>query len=194
MSHTRWGLRSLLAGLAAAGVVVAHTIAYLLAVPDPNLRAAFLFMTGHEGWSLVVAAAAGILTFGLSGFVISATTSNPRTETLTVRSIAIRLAGLQVIGFMALEMAERLLDGRSIAELMTEPVVVIGLLIQFAVAVAGAFLLVGFAWAVDTLLHRRWAPRPRRVRLSFRVPTNDWIPRIRAAADAASPRGPPVLI
>jgi hypothetical protein len=192
MSRSGWAFRGLLAGLAAVGVVVAHAIAYLIAVPDPSLRNALLFVTGHEGWSLVIAVAAGVLTFGLSGFVLSEAAEGGPKARPSIWSIALRLAGMQTIGFVVLEASERLLAGSGLETLWSEPVLTIGLLLQLVVALIGAVVLVGFVWAVETLLGKRTpltgvAARPAPLPLF-----ETFIPRIRISADSATPRGPPV--
>ena len=47
-----------LTGVAVAGAVVGHMVAYLLAVPEPTVRVALLGATGHAYWTQAIAAAA----------------------------------------------------------------------------------------------------------------------------------------
>ena len=47
-----------LAGAAVAGAAVAHTLIYLMTVPDTRARGEVLAATGHGYWSVAVAAGA----------------------------------------------------------------------------------------------------------------------------------------
>ena len=46
-----------LTGVAVAGAVVGHMVAYVLAVPEPTVRVALLGATGHAYWNAAIAAA-----------------------------------------------------------------------------------------------------------------------------------------
>ena len=46
-----------LTGVAVAGAVVGHMVAYVLAVPEPTVRVALLGATGHAYWTAAIAAA-----------------------------------------------------------------------------------------------------------------------------------------
>ena len=46
-----------LTGVAVAGAVVGHMVAYVLAVPSPTVRVALLGATGHAYWNVAIAAA-----------------------------------------------------------------------------------------------------------------------------------------
>src|SRR4029453_14797739 len=47
-----------LTGVAVAGAVIGHMVAYVLAVPEPTVRGALLGATGHAYWTAAIAAAA----------------------------------------------------------------------------------------------------------------------------------------
>lgn len=46
-----------LTGVAVAGAVIGHTLAYALAVPNPGARLVLLATTGHTYWSTAIAVA-----------------------------------------------------------------------------------------------------------------------------------------
>lgn len=191
MAHPRFAIRGLLAGLAALGVVAAHAAAYFVAEPDPNLRAALLHITGHAGWSLVLALAVGALTLGLSGFVVSTVRHRDAAKPVGFRSAALRLCILQVVGFIGLEAGERALSGHGIGHLLHEPVVLIGLATQIAVALLGALLLVGFARSVLALVRRCAQPVRRTTLQSFPV-LQILGPRFEVGTGSGTLRGPPL--
>jgi hypothetical protein len=183
--------------LAAAGVVVSHEIAYWINAPGAHARAELLQATGHRYWTLVVAAALALLVFGLSAFVgrlLFGDGELPRQGPLLV-AIVPRLAVIQCAGFLALEIGERYLSGgsgaRSLSSVVGEPVVAMGLAVQFIVALAGALLMLCIGHGVvrlGRLLRRRssWG-RP----LSSRRRPLGASPRTRADLTVAGPRGPP---
>jgi hypothetical protein len=57
MRWRRLASRLPLTGVAVAGAVVGHMLAYLLAVPEPSARVALLGATGHAYWTAAIAAA-----------------------------------------------------------------------------------------------------------------------------------------
>jgi hypothetical protein len=181
-----------LGGLAAAGVMVAHVLAFWLAVPNPVRREHLLEETGHGAWPMLVALALGALVASLAGFAGSRLKEERLAPTaVLVRGTVTRLIALQVAGFIVLEAFERLAVGHGLAELLSEPVMAIGLVAQVVVALAGAILLALFARLVDrlALLLRPILRAPRVLlpgdALGFSVP------RSRFVAGAAIPRGPP---
>ena len=191
MARSRWGIRGLLAGLAALGVVAAHAIAYAVAVPDPSIRAAVLHATGHGGWSFLLAFAAGALLLGLTGFLVAALRNPSRPTPVTFRFGALRLGVFQTLGFLSLESIERVLSGHGIEHFLREPVVWIGVVIQLAVALLGALLLVGLGKVVAFFTKPKAEPR-------LRARTTLWPhleilgPRFDVATGSGTLRGPPV--
>jgi hypothetical protein len=57
MHWRRVASRLPLTGVAVAGAVVGHMVAYVLAVPSPTVRVALLGATGHAYWTAAIAAA-----------------------------------------------------------------------------------------------------------------------------------------
>jgi hypothetical protein len=195
-----------LGGVAAAGVVVAHVLAYALASPDASAHAELLEETGHELWPLTTAAATGAVAAALLGFVSErvqhaqrgfvservrrAQRGSPRAR-LFVHG-APRLALLQSLGFVALEALERLLSGGEVAHLLSEPAVVIGLLLQVGVAVAAVGLLAFLARTIEILIARRSPPSAHRDVPVESLSTRLWAPRFGVAVGGATVRAPPV--
>jgi hypothetical protein len=181
-----------LGGLAAAGVVVAHVLAYWLAAPNPVRREHLLEATGHGAWPILVALTLGALVASMAGFAAGRVREARRAPPAAlIRGTVTRLVTLQVVGFVLLEALERLAIGHDLTELLSEPVMAIGLATQVVVALAGAILLALFARLVDrlALLLRPILRAPRVLlpgdALGFSVP------RSRFVAGAAIPRGPP---
>ncbi|HEX2031043.1 MAG TPA: hypothetical protein VHL78_06555 [Actinomycetota bacterium] len=192
-SHTR--VRLWLGGLASAGVALSHFLAFLVATPDHAARSDLLSQTGHGYWPYFIAVALGALVAGLVGF--AGERAWGEADGAGFRSLyrftAIRLLVLQAVGFLLLEGAERLIVHGSLDGLLSEPVVIIGLLVQAAVALAGALLLVLFVRVVDRVraLFRRSA-RPPRVALP-RGPLAFTPPPLPVAGGGPAPRAPPAL-
>lgn len=181
-----------LGGLATAGVVVAHVLAFWLAAPNPVRREHLLEATGHGAWPIVVALTLGALVACMAGFAAGRLREERRAPpAVLVRGIVTRLVILQVAGFVLLEAIERLAIGHDLTELLSEPVMAIGLVAQIVVALAGAILVALFAHIVDRLaLLLRPIPRAPRVLLPGDA-LDFSVPRSRFVTGAAIPRGPP---
>jgi hypothetical protein len=193
MPEKRLGTRLLLGGIAAAGVVASHSLAYLLASPDPHVRAELLEATGHDNFGVVIALALGVLVAGLLRF------ASGRAWTLTDRRVSElyaatvpRLLALQLGGFVTLEMIERVLMGLTPLHIVSEPAVLIGLLLQAGAALIGAGLLILFAKTLESVFSRqeRTASAGDRVPL---IPARRVLAaRIEVAVGSGTLRGPPV--
>jgi hypothetical protein len=192
--------RAWLGGLACAGVVAAHWIAYLIAPPDGHSHAEGMAATGHRMWPYVMALAAGSLVAALSGFVSNRIGAAPSASGRTLwRYAALRLAPVQVVAFVALELLERMLfaDPAHSTGLFSEPVLWVGLGVQVLCALAGAAFLVLFARTIDLiqeLLGRRSAPAgdaPARPKPLF---TQLHVRPLVMAAGGPTFRGPPALL
>jgi hypothetical protein len=137
-----------LAGLAAGGVAAGHALGYALAQPDPALRAAHLAATGHGSFGLLACAAGVAALVAVAGVAWRAAAGSAD------RAPAFRhVAAAQVLAFGLLEVVER---GFSPAAAARDPAVLVGLLLQVAVAGALAHLVRGVVRAARLL-----APRPR---------------------------------
>lgn len=189
MVRARW----ILALVAGAAMVGSHWLAYLLAAPDAHDRAALLAGTGHGYWPLAATLAAAALFVGLVGFVgdrLHRRTADSRSDIF--RRAAPKLLGLQVTGFVLLEVTERIAAGHVIeAATFVGPTMLIGLLVQLVAAVISAAVLGLVAYVIE-----RFVARPPRVRRSTIVPLFTSLvpaPRPLPASGAYSLRGPPVL-
>ncbi len=190
-------MRLWLGGLSAAGVVLAHSLAFLVTTPDHGERSQLLHATGHRYWPHFAALALGALVAGLLGFVADRVWGDGAERRLSTRRLyaftAPRLLLLHLVGFLYLEAGERLAVHGSFEGLLQEPVVVIGLLVQAVVALVAGFLLVLFARVVDHLVSLlRRSVRPPKMELP-RGPLGFSRPRLRLAGAGPIPRGPPVL-
>jgi hypothetical protein len=184
-----------LAGVAVGGVVLAHWLAYDLAVPAAHVRAEVLAASGHSYWVLaiklaVVLGLAALGTLFLQHVVRPARGWESGQEAFSL--IAARLSLLQVVAFTAMEVTERLLVGAPVAHLFHHRIFLMGLALQLIVAVAGALLLMWFGRAaarVSDALHRPPLPRPTAVRtVPIELQTASPVDPVR---DGVGLRGPP---
>ena len=161
--------------LALAGVVVGHALTYLLVLPHAHERAAVLRETGHAYFASFaeLAVLAGAVALGVV-FLRHLTTASRR-RSPGMPGFA-SLASLQVVGFAAMEVTERVASGTPLAEFVRERLFV-GLLVQVAVA----WLLARIVQLVHAAAERvRTAGAPHR--------------RVRAVSSVAPPAREPVAI
>jgi hypothetical protein len=183
--------------VASAGVLAGHWLGYMAALPDPRQRLRLLAATGHGYWVGAVRVVVVAVVIAAAAFVASRVRQE-RTgegEEPSTLLVARRLAILQLLGFVAMEVAERLLAGAPLSSLWSHDVVVFGLGAQLVVAALLAMALVGLGRAavavVRTLAARRVAvTRPASARLPLRLAR----PRPRLLAGAFGLRGPPLLL
>lgn len=183
-----------LAGVASAGVLAGHWLGYMAALPDPRQRLQLLASTGHGYWLGAVRVGVVVAVVAAAAFVASRVRHEAAGEDdePTTLGVARRLAVLQLLGFLGMEVAERLLAGAPLSSLWSHDVLVFGLLAQLVVAALVAMALVGLGRAavavVRTLTARRAAlARPASVRLPIRLPRS----RLRLLAGTIGLRGPP---
>jgi hypothetical protein len=146
MRWRRLAQRLPLTGLAVAGAVVGHMVAYVLAVPQPTVRVALLGATGHAYWTAAIAAATVL------GLASLATTLGRRFRAGLVSAppppdehpgrLAGQLAGFQVAIYLVQEAVERLEAGIPVHALPVSRLLVIGVIVQTAIALALAVMLV----------------------------------------------------
>jgi uncharacterized membrane protein len=155
--------RMWLGGLAAAGVVLSHSLSFLFVAPDPHARQRLLDATGHRYFTWVTAVAIGLLVAGVAGGTIKRLRGGFEDAAYgrTFVGSAAALVLIQVVAFIALESVERLVvDGSPLGPL-TDPVMAIGCVVQIVVAVVGALLLVALAHGVDHIAARFLASPPQ---------------------------------
>jgi hypothetical protein len=183
-----------LVGAAFGGVVFGHWMSYLLALPSRPVRNQVLRATGHGYWPTavklaVVLAVVSLAAAAIRQFRVALAKDLPEFD--GPLSIAVRLTGLQVVGFIALEATERAAVGAPASSLLSHHVMVLGVLVQIVVAASAALLLCLFARAAGALaraLARASFPRP--VRRLF-LPPSLWVPQPAVADGPSVPRAPP---
>jgi hypothetical protein len=157
-----------LTGVAVAGAVIGHMVAYVLAVPSPTVRVALLGATGHAYWTAAIAAA---VVLGLAS--LAATLGRRfRAGLLAGRPqpgerlghVAGQLAGLQIAIYLVQETLERLEAGIAPHALLDGRLLVTGVVVQSAIAlvIAALLSLAGRAAEAVGRALRRSPGRPQR--------------------------------
>ena len=154
-----------LTGVAVAGAVVGHMVAYGLAVPSPTVRVALLGATGHAYWNAAIAAATVL---GLASLVTTlgrrfraGLLSGPPQPGERLGRLAGQLAGFQVAIYLVQETLERLEAGIPAHALVDGRLLAIGVVVQSAIALVLAVLLAA-AGRVAEAAGRALRPLPRR--------------------------------
>jgi hypothetical protein len=176
------------------GVVLGHWLSYLLAMPSPGIRGEVLAATGHAYWLTAVKQAVILVVVSLAAIAIRQVRlvrAQDQPERAGPGGLALRLAGLQVLGFLALEVTERVAAGAPISSILDHHVLVLGLLVQVVLAASAALLLSLFARAAGaiarTLVRAPFPPPARRAFPRFPVA----FPRPVLVTGSAGPRSPP---
>jgi hypothetical protein len=182
------------AGAAFGGVVVGHWLSYLLAIPGPRIRSEVLAETGHQYWLTAVKLALVLAVIALASAAVRQVGAVLRREpdpTPGPRALALRLATLQLAGFLALEATERLAAGAPLSTLLSHHVLALGLLVQVLIAGILALVLSLVVRAVRAVARAFVrAPVPRLV-LSLPGHPAPFVLRPALIDGPASPRGPP---
>jgi hypothetical protein len=184
-----------MAGVAFAGVVAGHSLAYFAALPGGIQRDTYLAQTGHSYWHNALVVALLLEVLGLAVVALRSFRAGLR-RTLPIRlgarQLAIRLALIQVAVFSALEAGERVASGADVSGMFAHHLFVLGIAIQLVVAVAGVLLLRWLARAAEALgfaLRRR---RASRAGSGHTLPGGLPVPALRFLCDASRGRAPPV--
>jgi hypothetical protein len=190
--------RAWLGGIACAGVAAAHWIAYAIAPPSGHSHAEGLAATGHRLWPYFMAVFAGAFVAGLGGFVADRLGAGGDSGAVLWRHAAARLAPVQVVAFVVLELVERALfaDPTHSTGLLAEPVLWTGIVLQVLCALAGAGLLVVFARTIELiqeLVARRSLPAAGKAAPLHRLATQLHARPLVMAAGGPTFRGPPAL-
>jgi hypothetical protein len=175
-------------GVAGAGLLLGHWLAYALATPAAA-RDRVLDATGHGylPYATQVAMLAGAL--GLACVFLSRLTRRGGGGSFA-RDAAVFLA-VQAGAFVAMEVGERLLSGASLDDLTHGPLLAIGLGVQAVAAIAGAGLVricERVAEAVEAVAGSDRTLLPPAVAA---VPSAIFAPPRRRATGAAVSRAPP---
>jgi hypothetical protein len=180
-------------GLATAGLVLGHVLAYLIAVPDPHHRAFVLQRTGHEYLPAMAEAALVLALAGMAAVVIRAFAPGPGGCSERFSRLAGRLGLVQVLAFGGLEVVERIVAGAPLRHLASDHILLIGMAVQVVVALAGAAFLRWLARTssklAETALPRLSLPRARAV---LALASTSWSPSPLAFGSIGNIRAPPV--
>ena len=179
-------------GLAMAGLVLGHVLAYLIAVPDPHHRSFVLQQTGHEYLPAMAEAALVLALAGMAAVVIRAFAPGPRGGSEPFSRLAGRLGLVQVLAFGGLEVVERIVAGAPLRHLASDHILVIGIAVQVVVALAGAAFLRWLARTssklAETILPRLAVPRAGVV---LALASASWGPSISTFGSVGNVRAPP---
>lgn len=137
-------------GFAVAGLVLGHALSYVIAVPDPLHRDLLLQHTGHH-YLPAFGQAALMLFLAAIATVVFRRSRSDAGGAERLAPLAARLALVQVGAFTAQEVLERSISGSGFADLREARILIVGVIVQVAVALAGATLLRWLARASDRL-------------------------------------------
>ncbi|HEY1331393.1 MAG TPA: hypothetical protein VGH10_07970 [Actinomycetota bacterium] len=166
-----------LAGAAAAGAVAGHTLTYLLAFPQAGTREAVLASTGHAYWFAAVSAALVFAALSASAAFVRGIRRGLRGPSLVagaepgIAAVVLRLFALQSAIYVLQEILERLDAGVPLSELVRGHILLIGIPLQFLVALAISVVLIALRKAGEhagAVLRR--PPLPRISRRAVRPP------------------------
>jgi hypothetical protein len=129
------------AGMAGVGILLAHWLAYVIAVPNAALRGHVLHQTGHAYWGVAVKGASAFAVVAVVSMLVRFVGWSLPGDGLRFGQLAVRLTVVQVVVFTAMEIAERV---AAHVPVMTGlgATFVLGVGLQILVALAGALLLV----------------------------------------------------
>lgn len=178
-------------GTAAAGLVLGHALAYLIAIPDPHQRVFALQRTGHAYLPALDQAVLMLVVAGMAAVVVRAfahTGDRPERFGRLARVLVVA----QTCAFAAQEVLERLVSGAPLGGLAHDHILVTGIAVQIVVAIVAAGILWLFA-RTATRLAAVVAARTRlpRVRVVFALPVTARRPHAPLFATAGSVRAPP---
>jgi hypothetical protein len=153
-------------GTAMAGLMLGHTLSYLIAVPDPHQRQFVLEQTGHGYMPALTQVTLMVVVAAIAALVARAFgRRGERTETFP--AVARTLAVVQVCAFVGQEVLERVVAHVPLHTLGHDQVLLTGVAVQIAIAVVAARVLLWVA-RTATRLASAWVvraplPRPGRV-------------------------------
>lgn len=160
---------------AVVGVVIGHTLSYLLAIWGADARHAVLDDTGHGYWGGAVVSAVVLGAWTVGTIAVrhysrgrDAVGGLPTRMTTVVTGLAWR----QTVAFLVLESVERLVAGASLTTMLAGQVVLVGIGVQLVVAFAIALILWALACAAQVLGHFLAARSTfQRIQAAWPVPT-----------------------
>jgi hypothetical protein len=138
-----WPFRVWFGLLALAGIVAGHQASFFVATSDSSHRHALWASTGHGSWASVHAIVLALAVAVVIGFVGALVRSKgaSRPPSGRYRWALGRLAVVQVTGFALVEVVERANAGASVAEVLADRILLIGLAVQVVVAALACLIL-----------------------------------------------------
>ena len=154
-------------GAAMAGLVLGHTISYLIAVPDAHQRQFVLQDTGH-GYTPALTQVALMVAVAAIAALVARAFGRRGEQTETFPVLARTLAVIQVCAFVGQEVLERLVAHAPLHTLGHDHVLATGVVVQVALALVAARILhwlarVSARLVQTTAFVRPALPRPGRV-------------------------------
>ncbi len=179
------------AGMAGVGVLLAHWLAYVVAVPNAAVRSAVLAHTGHAYWGVAVKGASAFAVVAVAAMLARIVGWSLPGDGLRFGRLAVRLCVLQVGVFAAMEVAERVAAHVPVTTDLGATFA-LGIGLQVLVALAGALLLVWLGGVAVRLVRAiRGSTLPvRRSPTLLGAPVLAYPPAV-LAFGAAGLRGPP---
>lgn len=156
-------------GTAMAGLMLGHTLSYMIAVPDPHQRQFVLEQTGHGYMPALTQVTLMVLVAAIAAVVARAfERRGDRTETFP--TVARTLAAVQVCAFVGQEVLERIATHAPLHTLGHDHVLLTGVAMQVIVAIVAARVLLWVARTatqlVQTVFVRPSLPRPGRLEVA----------------------------
>ena len=183
--------RSGVLGVAAGGVLLGHWITYRLTSPHAHAREVLLAHTGHAYLGFVNDLGIALTLAAVAAVVLGHLTDRDQPPAGVGRWF-LRLACFQVTAFLAMEVVERVSSGAPLADLMHHGLLLTGIAVQVAVALAGALAVRWLLRAAGRLqeILAQPAPIPAFAVVARLVATAS-TPAARPALATAGIRGPP---
>jgi hypothetical protein len=149
-----------------AGLMLGHTLSYLIAVPDPHQRQFVLEQTGH-GYMPALTQVTLMVAVAAVAALVARAFGRRTDQTETFHGVARTLAVVQVCALVGQEVLERLVAHVPLHTLGHDQVLLTGVAMQVAIAIVAARVLLWVARAAahlaQTFRLRTALPRPGRV-------------------------------
>ena len=177
---------------AVTGVVLAHALAYLLVLPQPDHRLETMRVTGHGYWTggVALAVAAAVVALGCAVWDGVRRATGRRASAPRLRSRWVGVTAIQLALFAGMETTERLLAGAPVTSLWRERLFLVGAALQLVVAAVAVLVLAAVSRAAEAVVVFASRRRPRSARPCFTLR-----PAVVAASsggwDSTDCRGPP---
>lgn len=193
MRNRAWAIRIWFGALALIGMVAGHQASFFVAEREGEHRHALLEATGHGSWASIHTIAVALGLAVLIGFIGASIRSKQQGRERRAGYLGglVRLIPLQLATFIGVEAVERLSAGASLLEVLTDRVILIGLVVQVVVAALSCLILL-LVSSVVAMLVGTTSPVPQ---LRVELPTNFFrteVAPLDLSRVAWSLRGPPL--